>query len=87
MDAGRLAGLAEGHGLGPAGNIDDEVARARLSVDRDPAQIAELYPSYPYDEQGADRRQGGGPPDRRRGRLRCVARRPAADHAAPWRDR
>ncbi len=34
-----------------AGNLDDEIARARLSVDRDPAQIAELYPSYPYDER------------------------------------
>ena len=34
-----------------AGNVDDEIARARLSVDRDPAQIAELYPSYPYAER------------------------------------
>ncbi len=34
-----------------AGNLDDEIARARLSVDRDPAQIAELYPPYPYDER------------------------------------
>jgi len=31
-----------------SGNIDDEIARARLSVDRDPAQISELYPAYPY---------------------------------------
>jgi penicillin amidase len=31
-----------------SGNIDDEIARARLSVDRDPAQVAELYPPYPY---------------------------------------
>ncbi|MDX6359532.1 MAG: penicillin amidase, partial [Nocardioidaceae bacterium] len=31
-----------------SGNIEDEIARARLSVNRDPAQISELYPAYPY---------------------------------------
>ena len=31
------------------GNMDDEIARARLSVDRTPEQVAELYPRYPYD--------------------------------------
>ncbi len=30
------------------GNMDDEVARARLSVSRSPEQVAELYPRYPY---------------------------------------
>ncbi|MCW2783055.1 MAG: quiP [Marmoricola sp.] len=30
------------------GNMDDEIDRARLSVDRTPDQIAELYPPYPY---------------------------------------
>ena len=30
------------------GNMDDEVARARLSVSRTPEQVAELYPRYPY---------------------------------------
>ena len=34
-----------------AGNVEDEIARARLSIDRDPAQVAELYPSYPYAER------------------------------------
>ncbi|WP_460815128.1 penicillin acylase family protein [Nocardioides korecus] len=30
------------------GNMDDEVARSRLAVDRTPAQVEELYPRYPY---------------------------------------
>ena len=30
------------------GNIDDEVARARLSVRHSAAQVAQLYPAYPY---------------------------------------
>ena len=30
------------------GNMDDEIARARLSVDRTPEQVEELYPRYPY---------------------------------------
>ncbi len=29
-------------------NIEEEVARARLSVDRTPEQVDELYPRYPY---------------------------------------
>ena len=32
------------------GNMQDEMDRARLAVDRSPEQIAELYPPYPYDE-------------------------------------
>ncbi len=32
------------------GNMDDEVARSRLSVDRTPEQVEELYPRYPYDQ-------------------------------------
>ncbi len=31
------------------GNMDDEIDRARLSVNRTPRQINELYPRYPYD--------------------------------------
>ncbi|MCW2866300.1 MAG: penicillin acylase family protein [Marmoricola sp.] len=31
------------------GNMDDEVARSRLAVDRTPAQVEELYPRFPYD--------------------------------------
>jgi penicillin amidase len=31
------------------GNMDDEIARTRLSVDRTPEQVEELYPRYPYD--------------------------------------
>ena len=56
-----------------AGNVDDEIARARLSVDRDPAQIAELYPSYPYAERAPIvdvRRAAARPP----GRPRCRPR-------------
>ncbi len=30
------------------GNMDDEVARTRLAVDRSPEQVDELYPRYPY---------------------------------------
>lgn len=30
------------------GNMDDEVARARMSARRTPAEIAQLYPPYPY---------------------------------------
>ena len=45
-----------------AGNVEDEIARARLSVDRDPAQVAELYPSYPYAERApiVDTRRSAG---------------------------
>ncbi|GAB3254747.1 penicillin acylase family protein [Alteromonas gracilis] len=32
------------------GNYADEIDRARLSVDRDPVQINELYPPYPYED-------------------------------------
>jgi len=31
------------------GNMDEEVERARLSVDRTPEQVDELYPRYPYE--------------------------------------
>ena len=31
------------------GNMDEEIARTRLSVDRSPEQVAELYPLYDYD--------------------------------------
>ena len=31
------------------GNMDEEIARTRLSVDRTPEQVDELYPRYPYD--------------------------------------
>src|SRR5207253_379781 len=31
------------------GNLDEEVARSRLSVGRTPEQVDELYPRYPYD--------------------------------------
>ncbi|MCW2819389.1 MAG: penicillin acylase family protein [Marmoricola sp.] len=30
------------------GNMDDEVARSRLAVDRTPEQVEELYPRFPY---------------------------------------
>ncbi len=32
------------------GNMDDEIARVLLSADHSEAEIAELYPAYPYDE-------------------------------------
>jgi penicillin amidase len=32
-----------------AGNMDEEVDRTRLSLDRTPGQVDELYPRYPYD--------------------------------------
>ncbi len=32
-----------------SGNLEEEVARTRLSVDRTPEQVDELYPRYPYD--------------------------------------
>ena len=31
------------------GNMDDEIERTRLSVNRTPEQVDELYPRYPYD--------------------------------------
>ena len=31
------------------GNMDDEIARSRLSLGRTPEQVDELYPPYPYD--------------------------------------
>ena len=31
------------------GNMDEEIARTRLSVDRTPEQVDELYPRYPYE--------------------------------------
>ena len=31
------------------GNMSEEIARTRLSVDRTPEQVDELYPRYPYD--------------------------------------
>jgi len=32
------------------GNMDEEIQRVLLSVDHDPAQVAQLYPPYPYGE-------------------------------------
>ncbi len=32
-----------------AGNMDEEIARSRLSLGRTPEQVDELYPRYPYD--------------------------------------
>jgi penicillin G amidase len=32
------------------GNMDDEIARTRLSLGRTPEQVDELYPRYPYDK-------------------------------------
>ncbi len=32
------------------GNMEDEVARALAAVDHTPAQVAELYPPYPFEE-------------------------------------
>ena len=32
-----------------AGNMDEEIARTRLSIGRSPEQVDELYPRYPYD--------------------------------------
>jgi penicillin amidase len=31
------------------GNMDEEIARSRLSLNRSPEQVDELYPRYPYD--------------------------------------
>ena len=49
-------------------NVDDEVARARLSVNHTDAQIAQLYPPYPYGQhapilpdQGRASQGGRGP--------------------------
>jgi penicillin amidase len=50
-----------------AGNLDEEVARTRLSVNRTPEQVDELYPRYPYDQNApivtgtADGRPGANP--------------------------
>ncbi|MEP6815137.1 MAG: penicillin acylase family protein [Marmoricola sp.] len=76
-----------------SGNIDDEIARARLSVDRDPAQISELYPPYPYGAHPpiVDTRPAARPaalPGERntridRARLEPLARAAAAAHQIP----
>ena len=50
VDAGRLAGLAQGDGVGPARQHGRRArARPRRRPTSAPAQIAELYPPYPYD--------------------------------------
>ena len=51
------------------GNMDEEIARTRLSVDRTPEQVDELYPRYPYERHApiVDRRRrpsGPGAPPR-----------------------
>ena len=62
------------------GNMDDEIDRVLAGVDRTPEQVAELYPTYPYDRAPADRRQ-------RRGRRRASSSRtpPAAATRNPRR--
>ena len=61
VDAGRLGGLAQGDGLGPA---RQHAGRDRPRADGQPAargeQIAELYPAYPYDRHQPIVDQGGG---------------------------
>ena len=54
------------------GNMDEEIARTRLSVDRTPEQVDELYPRYPYEPPRPDRRPA-----------RCGARRPAPAPGPP----
>ena len=56
--------------------MTDEIDRVLALADHTPAQVAELYPPYPYDQTRADRRPGRG----RRRRLRAGrhrGRRPA----------
>ena len=67
LDPGRLARLAQGDGLGPAGNYDDELARARLS--------ARLTPGA--DQTRSTRPTTTSPPADPR-RRRVVTRRPTA---------
>ena len=51
VDAGRLPGLAQGDGVGPArqhGRRDRPGPRRRSTTRR--SEVAELYPAYPYDD-------------------------------------
>ena len=50
LDAGRLAGLAQGDGVGPARQHGrGDRARAGAPPDHTPEQVAELFPAYAYE--------------------------------------
>ena len=75
VDPGRLAGLAQGDGVGPAAATSTRRSSGRWrSVDHTPEQVAELFPPYPYEAHAPI--VGGGA--RRRRRLRAGRRRAAA---------
>ena len=59
VDAGRLAGLAQGDGVGPARQHGrrDRPGRSRSPGTR-AREVAELYPPYPYDEHAPIVAQG-----------------------------
>ena len=54
------------------GNMDDEIARARLSVSRTPEQVERAVPALPLRPQQADRRPA--PASRDRGRVHASGR-------------
>ena len=60
VDARRLAGLAEGHGVGPGGNIQDEIDRSLESTRLTPAADRRALPAVPVCDPSADRQPGSG---------------------------
>ena len=66
------------------GNMDEEIARTRLSVGRTPEQVDELYPRYPYERHApiVDRpptaSAGATAPGRHSGTVRCRRSTPYA---------
>ena len=58
VDAGRLGVVAQGDGVGPAANLEEETQRALL-VPTVRSRIAQLYPPYPYERHDADRARQG----------------------------
>ena len=90
VDAGRLAGLAQGDGVGPRAATWTRRSRAPgcRSAAR-PEQVDELYPRYPYDRHApivpttGRRARRARPRVRRWGRRRCTRWRPYAAASTP----
>jgi penicillin amidase len=61
-----------------SGNMDEEIARTRLSLGRTPEQVDELYPRYPYDRHAPIVPT---PDGEQRGTTARPALGPAASHA------